>query len=161
MYRLNYYPSHPPSTHFSWAEAQMTAHRNIDNTIPKELWPAVIYTAVGMESIRLILHKNPIVVTSWYRCPELNAAVGSKPTSQHIKGQAVDWICPSFGTPAQTALACREQADFIEFDQLIFEHGWIHTSFTIPGIKPRNQVLTLLKGGTYAQGLTDLEGNAL
>lgn len=32
----------------------------------------------------------PIVCTSGFRCPAHNANVGSKPTSQHIKGQAMD-----------------------------------------------------------------------
>jgi hypothetical protein len=153
------YPEHPPSTHFSWAEAQITSHRGIDNTIPKELWPKVIYTAVGMEAVRLVLNNLPIIVSSWYRCPELNTRVGSKSTSQHLQGQAVDWICPSFGTPTQVALALREQDQFVEYDQMILEHSWIHTSFTIPGIHPRSQVLTLLSNGKWAQGITDLNGN--
>ena len=93
------YPDHAPSTHFSWAEAEITSHRGIDNRIPKQYWINVIYTAVGMESARLILNKFPILVTSWYRCPELNTAIGSKLTSQHLIGKAVDWICPGFGTP--------------------------------------------------------------
>ncbi len=32
----------------------------------------------------------PFVVTSWYRCPRHNKSVGSKPTSSHIKGKAID-----------------------------------------------------------------------
>lgn len=32
----------------------------------------------------------PIVVTSGFRCPELNKAVGGVPTSQHLKGEAAD-----------------------------------------------------------------------
>lgn len=33
---------------------------------------------------------KPIIVTSGYRCPALNRAVGGCPTSQHILGQAAD-----------------------------------------------------------------------
>lgn len=32
----------------------------------------------------------PFIVTSWYRCPEHNEAIGSRPTSSHVKGKAVD-----------------------------------------------------------------------
>ena len=34
--------------------------------------------------------KKPIVVTSGYRCPKLNAAVGGVRTSQHLLGEAAD-----------------------------------------------------------------------
>lgn len=32
----------------------------------------------------------PIIVTSGFRCQELNKAVGGVPTSQHLKGEAAD-----------------------------------------------------------------------
>ena len=155
------YPDQPPSKHFSWAEAELTNHRNLNNRIPVEIWPGILYSAIGMESIRTVLNAFPITVSSWYRCLELNRAIGSKDTSQHIQGLAIDWICPSFGIPYHCVLACIEQRDWINFDQLILERGWIHTSFTIPSIKPRNQVLTLLSNGTYAPGVTDMDGNSL
>ena len=33
---------------------------------------------------------KPLHVNSGYRCPALNKAVGGKPTSQHLKGEAAD-----------------------------------------------------------------------
>lgn len=33
---------------------------------------------------------KPLNVNSGYRCPALNKAVGGKPTSQHLKGEAAD-----------------------------------------------------------------------
>ena len=33
---------------------------------------------------------RPLQVNSGYRCPALNKAVGGKPTSQHLKGEAAD-----------------------------------------------------------------------
>jgi hypothetical protein len=155
------YPKQPPSKHFSWAEAEITNHRNLDNCIPIEIWPGVIYSALGMESIRTVLNALPITVSSWYRCLELNRIIGSKDTSQHVQGLAIDWICPGFGPPYRCVLACIEQREWIDFDQLILERGWIHTSFTIPSVKPRNQVLTLLSNGSYASGITDMNGKAL
>jgi hypothetical protein len=52
--------------------------------------------------------------------------IGSKPSSQHIKGQAVDFIIPM--------IPIREVAEWIEsnlnYDQLIIEHDrWIHVSY--------------------------------
>ena len=33
---------------------------------------------------------GPIKINSFYRCPELNKAIGGSATSQHCKGQAMD-----------------------------------------------------------------------
>ena len=40
---------------------------------------------------------HPIIVTSGYRCNELNAAVGGTRNSQHLKGQAADIVSDDFG----------------------------------------------------------------
>lgn len=34
-------------------------------------------------------------ITSWYRCPELNKAVGGAPASSHMTGEGVDLYSPS------------------------------------------------------------------
>ena len=149
--------------HFSWEEAEATIHRNIDNTIPESLWDTIINTAHGMERIRSLL-MCPVIPSSWYRCLELNRAIGSDDTSQHIKGEAVDWTCPKYGTPIQICNQIIKFADHIKFDQLILEHRWVHTSFAADG-NNRGQVLSLLKernpetGRHYADGLTDQFGN--
>jgi len=46
-----------------------------------------------------------IEISSAYRCPQLNAAVGGAPSSQHVQGLAADFVCPDFGTPLEIALA--------------------------------------------------------
>ena len=71
----------------------------------------------------------PIIITSGYRCPELNKKIGGKPNSQHLKGQAADFVVP------QRDL--KEVFNYIKtslsFDQLLLESGgkdkWIHVSF--------------------------------
>ena len=45
--------------------------------------------ATALEPIRATFG-YPIRITSGYRCPAVNQAVGSKPTSQHLTGQAAD-----------------------------------------------------------------------
>lgn len=72
----------------------------------------------------------PIRVTSGYRCPNLNTAVGGSSTSQHVKGEAVDLVCEDN----------RKLFDYIRqylpFDQLIYEFGddnapaWVHVSYS-------------------------------
>lgn len=151
----------PITEHFSWEEASFssTASRlGIDNTIPEEVKNAVRRTAVNMEKVRTVLGKS-IHIDSWYRCKELNDSLGSKETSQHRKGEAVDFVCPEFGTPLDIARAIINAGALIRFDQLILEHTWIHISFcSIPGTIPRGQVLSLLKSKNYALGLTNPEG---
>lgn len=73
---------------------------------------------------------RPIIVTSGYRCKELNAAVGGARNSQHLKGQAADIVSDDFEAFRGVARRwCKDN----EFDQCIFEHGggreWIHISF--------------------------------
>lgn len=77
--------------------------------------------------------KIPFSPSSGYRSMELNMFVGSKHTSQHLRGQAADFELP--GIPN------RELADWIKenliFDQLILEFhdpeipnsGWVHCSY--------------------------------
>jgi zinc D-Ala-D-Ala carboxypeptidase len=150
------------SEHFSWAEACITTHRDIPNVIPEALREVIIFTASKMERIRALI-QAPITISSWYRCEDLNHALGSKPTSQHIKGEAVDFIAPKYGTPLAVTRKIAAYWDLIKFDQLILEHTWVHISFqSIPGIKPRGQVLTLLSAtGKYAEGITDKAGKLI
>lgn len=148
------------TTHFTWEEAATTEHRDINNMIPiaqTDLMAAVNYTAHQMELIRYILNEKPITINSWYRCLELNRAIGSHDTSQHIKGQAVDFTCKDFGNPVEVCKAII--ASLIPFDQLILEHTWIHISFqSDPHVLSRRQVLSLLENKTYATGLTNKQG---
>lgn len=152
------------SEHFTFKEAissQKADELQIDNSHPSpEVLATAIRTAVNMEKVKVILHSVSIHVDSWIRCPELNEAVGSKPTSQHLKGEAVDFVAQGYGTPLEICRAIITNKDLIRFDQLILEHSWVHISFCAAGITPRGQVLSLINGGHYAQGLTDVTGKA-
>jgi hypothetical protein len=73
---------------------------------------------------------------------DLNKAVGSKNTSQHLKGQAIDFICPKFGTPKDIFLALKKNN--IVVDQCLLENTWIHLS--IKESNNRNQFAKLING---------------
>jgi hypothetical protein len=152
------------SQHFSLAEAEHsdTAIANgITNCMPEAAILIAEKTALGMERVRAALGNKPIQINSWYRSTELNAAIGSKPTSQHILGEAVDFTCPAFGAPVSICKKLVELKDLIRYDQLIMEGTWVHISFAISTGKPRYQVLSLLRNGTYALGITDKQGHPL
>jgi zinc D-Ala-D-Ala carboxypeptidase len=154
------------SEHFTLAEAtnsQTASRLGIDNSHPDpQIRTVASKTAVKMEKVRVILDEKPVNISSWIRSLDLNRALGSSDTSQHIKGEAVDFICPAFGSPLDICRALVECKDLIGWDQLILEHTWVHISWnSTPNSVQRGQVLSLLSGGKYATGLTDLNGNSL
>lgn len=153
------------SEHFTWEEvvnSETAARLNIDNTqLSQDVITSVRRTATKMEKVRDILGNKPLHINSFYRCLELNTALRSKPTSQHTKGEAVDFIAPEIGTPLQLCRTIIANVDLIRYDQLILEHTWVHISFCAPSITPRLQVISLLANGHYALGLTDISGQAL
>lgn len=141
--------------HFTLDEftaSQTADRRSIDNTPPQGVLTNLFITAHGLEMIRALL-QSPILITSGYRCPSLNAAIGSKPTSQHVKGQAVDFIAPSYGPPGKIMRTIYAHRDAIKYDQLILEfasqqagRGWVHISFVKEA--PRQQALIIDSTGT-------------
>lgn len=134
------------SAHFTLEEmtvSQEAARRGLDNTPEGQALANLRKTANAMELVRAYL-THPILVSSGYRSPEVNRAVGGSKTSAHVQGYAVDFTSPGFGTPLQI---CRSiERSPLQFDQLIHEFGrWVHISFDP---KNRRQVLTIDKNGT-------------
>jgi hypothetical protein len=149
------------SEHFTLAEATAsdTALRlGIDNTNPpQEVLQAAYRAATRMEKVRELLHTS-IHINSWIRCLSLNTAVGSKPSSQHVKGEAVDFTATEYGSCLEVVKVLITNQSLLRYDQLILEHTWIHISFCPPVAVPRGEVLSLLTTGHYSKGLTDKEG---
>jgi zinc D-Ala-D-Ala carboxypeptidase len=135
------------SPHFGLEEfilSDTAARLGISNDPPISVWPALTRTAQGMEAVREELGGLPIRITSGYRSLALNRILRSKDTSQHILGEACDFICPAFGTPHEIANKLRTSS--IEYDQLIVEFGsWVHVSFSA---SPRRQALVIDDTGT-------------
>jgi zinc D-Ala-D-Ala carboxypeptidase len=153
------------SEHFTLAEATYSPKAiaaGIDNCSPTDpIVTSACRTAVKMEKVRVTLG-FPIDVSSWIRSPKLNTLLGSKPTSQHLKGEAVDFTCPEYGTPTQICNKLLGMKDLLKWDQLILEHTWVHISWnSVPGAVQRCEVLSLLASGGYANGLTDANGNSV
>ena len=73
---------------------------------------------------------RPIVVTSGFRCKELNKAVGGASNSQHMTGQAAD-ISSYRNTKAENEILFN-LIKKLPFDQLINEKdfSWIHVSYS-------------------------------
>ena len=138
--------------HFSLAEferSDLAVRMGIDNSVPEALFDTLRYTASMLEGVRSAVLHGPIQISSGYRCLELNRALKSKDTSDHVKGLAVDFTCPTFGSPLEVCTAI--VASDIDFGQVIFEFGrWCHLSFPAPGGFGKRQVLTIDRRGTRA-----------
>ena len=91
------------------------------------------------------LYGAPIMVTSGYRSPAVNAAVGGAAHSQHLLGEAADITTGSPEGNRRLLGITLKDAQALHFDQLIAEKcdakgnpRWIHISYSD---KNRNQVL--------------------
>ena len=89
---------------------------------------------------------GPITINSGFRCKQLNALVGGKPNSQHLKGQAADINIKgdlAYGKKIFSWIKAN-----VEYDQLIWEHDtaghyWVHVSYNLDG--NRKQAFELVK----------------
>jgi hypothetical protein len=139
------------SPHFTLEEflvSEVGARVGIDNTPDDEVIDNLRVLASTLQAIRIHL-QHPIVITSGYRCSELNRLVGGADTSAHLRGWAADFTCPGYGPPLAVARAITYQWG-VRFDQLIHEFGsWVHLSVDP---RMRRQMLTIDRRGTR-QGL--------
>jgi len=137
------------SKHITLTEAtnSNTATRlGIDNTPNEETIEIMKLTAEKIfEPLREIL--GAIRVSSFYRSPDLNRAIGGSKTSQHCKGEAIDME----GLNTTNAKLFQEACKLPDFDQIIWEFGnkqepaWVHISYS--KTNNRKQILRATKIG--------------
>lgn len=135
------------SEHFTleeFIESQTAGRMGINNDPPSLLFAGLTATAEGLEQVRTLLGDRPIKISSGYRSPALNKAVGGSANSQHVLGEAVDFTCTAYGTPRQIVSAIVASA--IPYDQVIQEFdSWVHISFSV---RNRRQALIIDRTGT-------------
>ena len=139
------------SKHISYKEAvySATAKRRGLNNTPNDNQLDNMYKVADFifEPLRMYVG-GAIKITSFFRSPEVNTAIGGSTKSQHCKGQAID-IDDVFGhkTNFEMFQYIRENLDF---DQLIYEFGtndnpdWIHVSY-VSKKENRNRVLRAVR----------------
>jgi hypothetical protein len=144
------------SEHFTLAEmtrsgtASRRGIRNVPGTA--ETAALALLCEKVLEPVRAH-YGRPVVITSGYRSPRLNVAIGGAASSQHCSGEAADFTVP--GVP--NIAVCRWIEANLNYDQLIYEFGeagWVHCSFSAH--RMRNQELTARRTGhgtKYLQGL--------
>jgi hypothetical protein len=133
--------------HFSLEELTHTDHREYDNTPNDAELENLKRLAEFLEEVKAALGGRPIMVNSAFRSKQVNDAVGSKDSSQHRIGCAVDIRVPKL-TPDEVVRIII--AAGLPYDQVIREfNAWTHVSIpNTPDVKPRNQALIIDKQGT-------------
>lgn len=106
--------------------------------------------AAQLESLRSFT-MQPILVKSGFRCPELNKAVGGSPTSQHMTGDAVDFVPKDFEDITGLNFIFDWCQRHLNYGQLILENPpnskpWIHIGMPRPGRKP---TVYVFENGAY------------
>ena len=124
--------------------------RGIDNTPNNDQLLKMVSVAEEVfEPLRAYVG-GPIKINSFFRCPELNTAIGGSSKSQHCKGQAID-IDDTFGRMTNAEMY-NFIKDNLEFDQILWEFGdddnpdWVHVSYVSPEDN-RNRCLRAYKDG--------------
>jgi zinc D-Ala-D-Ala carboxypeptidase len=138
--------------HFSLEEfvlSQTAARKNLPNMPPfgSPERASLQRLADTMEKVRDILNNHQILISSGYRSPKVNTAVGGSKNSAHMRGLAADFTCPDFGTPVEICKALKPHMADLAIDQLIHEYvTWCHLGLSAGA--PRQMALTIDHSGT-------------
>jgi hypothetical protein len=145
----------PSFTLGEFLRSETGTRRGLDNTPPAEPLATLLHVLIpGMQRIRDELD-SPVQILSGYRSPAVNTAVGGSRNSQHMAGQAADFVAPGFGSPRAVARHLFPRLQALGIDRLIYEGTWVHVSFVAS--QPRHEALTahFVVGGevTYSRGI--------
>lgn len=102
---------------------------------------------------------GPIRITSGYRSPALNRAIGGSSRSQHSKGMAADMQFVRDNEMDNKVIFDTVLEMGLDFDQMIneFDYKWIHISYNQK--KNRKQVLEAYKDGNNKTKYREVQTN--
>ena len=118
-----------------------TTSTGIENKPTRQQMDALITLSEKVLQPARDMYRKPIHVTSGFRSPAVNKAVGGVRNSQHLLGEAADITSLSKDENKKLFELIR---DNLSFDQLINErdYSWIHVSYKSAEVN-RKQVLKL------------------
>ena len=140
------------SEHFTLGELTKTSVKSLDGNIPsREVIENLKRLCPWLEELRARYNRmyvqgvqdnseEPIIITSGYRSPDVNRAVGGAYSSNHLTGCAVDIRCAGVEQAIRYAAILLDTADDTkeEYDELLIErnrkgHYWVHFA-----VKPKD-----------------------
>lgn len=142
--------------HFSFAEmtrSQTATRKGIRNVPSVEATKALILLCEKvLEPVRAHFGV-PVRISSGYRSPRLNQAIGGSRSSQHCKGEAADFTLPG----VSNIDVVRWMHAKLDYDQLIYEYGesgWIHCSYSAHRMRNAELTARRVRGRTkYLTGI--------
>jgi hypothetical protein len=145
------------SANFSLAELTKTNVRQFDNTPSMQV---IDNLQVLVDNVLQPLRNKfgPVTVTSGYRSPDVNKAIGGSATSDHCFGFAADFEVAGVDNKE----LARWVADNLKFKQLILEFytkgvpdsGWVHVSYDKTNLTQKVMTATRVGGRTvYSLGI--------
>lgn len=130
------------SKHFSFDELTVTSHESLQKSNRLSAEPFIKqlkYTAGALEEIRELLNV-PLKVTSGFRMPALNKAVGGSATSKHTQGLCAD-IQP-MGVTVNEAfdIIAKNKGKLLSVRKVIIEgvkgKSWLHVQSKVLASEP-------------------------
>ena len=155
------------SEHFTLGELTKTSVKSLDGNIPshvvienlKRLCPWLeelrytynsLYCLKPGEDYETSKNVEPVIITSGYRSPDVNRAVGGAGSSNHLTGCAVDIRCAGVELAIRYAAILLDAADDRQedYDELLIErnrkgHYWGHFAMRPPKEGNRRKVAIL------------------
>ena len=112
--------------------------------------PNTLYCLKPGEDYETSKNVEPIIITSGYRSPDVNRAVGGAYSSNHLTGCAVDIRCAGVEQAIRYAAILLDTADDTkeEYDELLIErnskgHYWVHFAVRPPTEQNRRRVMSI------------------
>ncbi len=147
---------YPLSSSFTWGEMTRTGQMTLQakNRAEAEHYKAALETLCRtiMQPIRDKF--GPLKINSGFRGPSLNSAVGGQKNSQHMAGQAADFVPLADGVTLLMVFDWIRKESKLPFGQVIHEcpsptSRWIHVSLGEPWRKSNNRQALYFDGKTY------------
>lgn len=124
-------PMAPNFRYIDFVKSSTATRLGIVNVPNEQQWQSIERVAGNI--IQPVRNQfGPIIITSGFRCVELCLKIGSSPTSNHAKGEAVDFEPLNKNIPLIDVVEwIHRNLPYRELIAEFFPGGWIHAAFRL------------------------------